>query len=65
MSTAVKAFVSSLPGTEVIESELIAFCKERLATCKYPRMVYTVDELPTTVTDKILRRELCPAPNPS
>jgi long-chain acyl-CoA synthetase len=49
----------------VIESELFAFCKERLAAYKYRRMVDTVDEVLTTVTDKILRRELLPAPNPS
>jgi len=59
----VKAFVSLRPGTEVTEIELISFCKERMAAYKYPRMVEIVDELPKTVTGKILRRELRPAPN--
>ena len=38
--------------------ELIAFCRERMAAYKYPRQVELVDELPKTVTGKILRREL-------
>ena len=54
----VKAFVSLRPGEEVTEQELIAFCKERMAAYKYPRSVELVDELPKTVTGKILRREL-------
>ena len=54
----VKAFVSLRPGTEATEAELIAFCKERMAAYKYPRSVALVDELPKTVTGKILRREL-------
>jgi long-chain acyl-CoA synthetase len=54
----VKAFVSLRPGEEVSEQELIAFCKERMAAYKYPRFVELVDELPKTVTGKILRREL-------
>ena len=54
----VKAFVSLRPGEDVSEQELIAFCKERMAAYKYPRYVELVDELPKTVTGKILRREL-------
>ena len=38
--------------------ELIAHCKERMAAYKYPRQVVVIDELPKTVTGKILRREL-------
>jgi long-chain acyl-CoA synthetase len=54
----VKAFVSMRPGETATEAELIAFCKERMAAYKYPRSVDLVDELPKTVTGKILRREL-------
>lgn len=54
----VKAFVSFKPGQSVTESELIAHCKERMAAYKYPRSIEVVDELPKTVTGKILRREL-------
>lgn len=54
----VKAFVSLRPGETATEQELIAFCKERMAAYKYPRSIELVDELPKTVTGKILRREL-------
>ena len=54
----VKAFVSLKAGTTVTPDELIAHCKERMAAYKYPRQVVIVDELPKTVTGKILRREL-------
>ncbi len=54
----VKAFVSLKPGATATADELIAHCKERMAAYKYPRSVVLVDELPKTVTGKILRREL-------
>jgi long-chain acyl-CoA synthetase len=54
----VKAFVSLRPGQTTDEQTLIAFCKERMAAYKYPRQVEIMDELPKTVTGKILRREL-------
>lgn len=54
----VKAFVSVKAGSEVTPEELIAHCKERMAAYKYPREVVIIDELPKTVTGKILRREL-------
>ena len=54
----VKAFVSLKPGTTVTPEDLIAHCKERMAAYKYPRQVVLIDELPKTVTGKILRREL-------
>jgi long-chain acyl-CoA synthetase len=54
----VKAFVSLRPGETATEAELIQFCKERMAAYKYPRSIELVDELPKTVTGKILRREL-------
>jgi long-chain acyl-CoA synthetase len=54
----VKAFVSLKPGVSVTEEELIAHCRERMAAYKYPRGVVLVDELPKTVTGKVLRREL-------
>ncbi len=56
----VKAFVSLsenyLEKTTV--DELIAFCKERLAAYKYPRIIEIIDEIPKTATGKVLRREL-------
>lgn len=44
--------------TSATQEEIIAFCKERMAAYKYPRTVEIIDDLPKTVTGKILRREL-------
>jgi long-chain acyl-CoA synthetase len=54
----VKAYVSLRPGKNVTEGELIAFTKERMAAYKYPRQIEFLDEIPKTVTGKLLRREL-------
>jgi long-chain acyl-CoA synthetase len=54
----VKAFVSLRPGASLTEGELVAFCKERMAAYKYPRRIEFLDEIPKTVTGKLLRREL-------
>ncbi|MCB2223548.1 MAG: long-chain fatty acid--CoA ligase [Actinobacteria bacterium] len=53
-----KAFVVVDPDHPVTAEELIAFCGERLARFKVPRMVEFRDELPKTFVGKILRREL-------
>ena len=52
------AYVSLQPGAGVQDGELVAFCRERLAAYKYPRVVHVVDELPKTTSGKIMRREL-------
>jgi long-chain acyl-CoA synthetase len=54
----VKAFVSLRAGQQVEPDEIIAFCKERMAAYKYPRQLEIIEELPKTVTGKILRRQL-------
>ena len=54
----VKAFVSLRPGRTATPEELIEFTKERMAAYKYPRQVEILDEIPKTVTGKLLRREL-------
>ncbi|MBR9980508.1 MAG: AMP-binding protein [Desulfatitalea sp.] len=56
----VKAFVSLVEGCrdKVTPETLIQFCKERLAAYKYPRIVEILDEVPKTMTGKVLRREL-------
>ncbi len=40
------------------EDAVIAFCRERLAAYKVPRIVVFLDELPKSTVGKILRREL-------
>jgi long-chain acyl-CoA synthetase len=54
----VKAFVSLRAGKEVTAEELIAFAKARMAAYKYPRQIEFLDEIPKTVSGKLLRREL-------
>lgn len=54
----VKAFVSLRDGEHLEPDELIAHCKERMAAYKYPRQLEIIEELPKTVTGKILRRQL-------
>ena len=54
----VKAYVSLKPGAAVDPDALIAYCRERMAAYKYPRLIEVLDDLPKTVTGKILRREL-------
>lgn len=53
-----KAYVSLRPGFAPDPQELVAYCKERMAAYKYPREIEVLDELPKTVSGKILRREL-------
>ena len=53
-----KAFITLRPGREAQETEIIAFCKERMAAYKVPRMVEFPFELPKNTTGKILKRAL-------
>jgi long-chain acyl-CoA synthetase len=54
----VKAFVVLKGGMAVPDSEIIAFCKERLAAYKVPKVVEFATELPKSLVGKVLRREL-------
>jgi len=54
----VKAVLALKPGQRLTAPEVIAFCKERLAAYKYPRVVEFRDALPKGPTGKILKREL-------
>lgn len=54
----VKAFVIPVPGADLSEAGLIAWCRERMAAYKYPRSVEFRESLPLTSTGKILKREL-------
>ena len=54
----VKAVVSLKPGHVAEVPELIAFCRERMAAYKYPRVIEIVEDLPKTPTGKIMRRAL-------
>jgi long-chain acyl-CoA synthetase len=54
----IKAFIVLKPGEQVTEEEIIAWCKERLAAYKYPRIVEFRETLPMSATGKLLKREL-------
>lgn len=43
---------------QITEAELLAFCKERLASYKLPKQIYFVHQLPRTGSNKLLRRNL-------
>jgi fatty-acyl-CoA synthase len=52
-----KAFVTLKPGARVSESEIIEFCRDRLAHFKCPKQV-VLGELPKTSTGKIQKFKL-------
>ena len=57
----VKASIVLLPGTEGTEElkkEIQNYVKKRTAPYKYPRIVVFKDELPKTVSGKIIRKKL-------
>ncbi len=51
----VKAFVVLKEGEHATETELISFCRERLASYKVPREITFVKELPKTPAGKVLK----------
>ena len=53
---AVHAFVTLSPGATATESDLKAFCQQRLAGYKLPKVIHIVSELPRTGIGKIARR---------
>ncbi len=54
----IKAFVVLKPGEELSRSDVIAWCRNKLASYKIPRTVEFRTELPKTIVGKVLRRVL-------
>jgi long-chain acyl-CoA synthetase len=54
----VAAFVVLRPRVSARPEELVAYCRERLASFKYPRQVTILPELPKSATGKILKAGL-------
>jgi len=52
------AVIQLCKGVTATEEELLAWCKEHIAGYKSPRVVRIVDEMPLTMTLKVLKREL-------
>ena len=53
-----KAYVVLRPGEEMTKSEVIAWCRQKLANYKVPRLVEFREELPKTISGKIQRNLL-------
>jgi long-chain acyl-CoA synthetase len=53
-----KAFIQLKPGVTATEEEIIAFCREKLAAYKVPKMIEFRSELPRSAVGKALRRIL-------
>jgi acyl-CoA synthetase (AMP-forming)/AMP-acid ligase II len=53
-----KAVVVAAPGQTVDEAELIAYCREHLASYKCPKSVDVVDALPRNPTGKVLKKDV-------
>jgi acyl-CoA synthetase (AMP-forming)/AMP-acid ligase II len=53
-----KAVVVAAEGERVDEAELLAYCREHLASYKCPKSVDVVDELPRNPTGKILKKDV-------
>jgi long-chain acyl-CoA synthetase len=58
----VKAFVVLKEGTTATEGEIIAFCREHLASFRVPSAVEFRESLPKSTVGKVLRRELITPP---
>lgn len=54
----IKAIVVKKPGAEITADEVSAWCRERMAAYKYPRMVEFRDSLPVGPTGKVFKRAL-------
>ncbi|MDR6226511.1 long-chain-fatty-acid--CoA ligase [Desmospora profundinema] len=54
----VKAFIVPKKGQELTEEELNAYCRDKLANYKVPRLYEFREELPKTTVGKVLRRAL-------
>ncbi|WP_020415877.1 long-chain fatty acid--CoA ligase [Amycolatopsis sp. ATCC 39116] len=50
--------VRAKDSDDITEADIVAWCKDRLAAYKYPRVVEFRDALPMTATGKILKREI-------
>jgi acyl-CoA synthetase (AMP-forming)/AMP-acid ligase II len=53
-----RAFVVARPGASLDPTEVVAWCRERMANYKAPRTVVVVDVLPRNASGKVLKFEL-------
>jgi long-chain acyl-CoA synthetase len=53
-----RASIVLRPGCTLIEREILAFCRERLADFKVPAAIYAVEALPRSAAGKVLKQVL-------
>jgi len=53
-----KGLVVPKPGSELTETELLEFCRSRIAHYKCPRSIEFLESLPKTATGKVLKKGL-------
>ena len=53
-----KSYIVLKQGENLDKEEVVAFCKQKLASYKVPHLIAFIDELPKSAVGKILRREL-------
>ena len=54
----VAAFIVRESDALVSESEILDYCKEKMANYKVPAMIIFIDEIPRTLTGKTMKKEL-------
>ena len=54
----VKALVSAKPGQAIVEADLIAYCRNRLAAYKVPKSIDEMDEFPLVPSGKVSKKDL-------
>ncbi|MDY6966213.1 MAG: AMP-binding protein [Halobacteriota archaeon] len=54
----IKAFIQLMESDSATDEEIIAFCKEHLASYKKPKLIEFVSELPRHIDGKIMKQEL-------
>ena len=54
----VGAFVIKEPGSDIIEQDIIDYCKKGIAWYKTPKFIHFIDEFPMNAAGKILKYEL-------
>ncbi|HEX6873122.1 MAG TPA: acyl-CoA synthetase, partial [Micromonosporaceae bacterium] len=56
--TAVVVLRDGVEGSDQVAADIVSHCRERLAGYKKPKQVVFVEELPKTVSGKVLKRDL-------
>ena len=54
----VKAYIVPKAGENLTKEEVTAYCKEKLAAYKVPKLIEFMDDLPKSTVGKVLRRQL-------